>query len=319
MKSLRIVAIVLILACLCPILGGCQRRDKDLKMGLGIVASQKEGKASFSVTVCAVVVDRKGEIRQIALDVIDCSATVGSNGSVSAPKSYESKQQKGYFYGMQGYSGIDKEWNEQAEGFCYFAKGKTAEKLTGLVDDKGQATDSALKSICTIGIGDFVKAAVRAINNADVAVDAESTVSLGLYAVDHGSASASDTAAGKYAVDLNVAAVAAKDGIIDSLVTDVLQMSASVSATGAVSAAGALKTKDELGDEYGMKSAWGSQREWYEHNDAFCAYAKGKNASALLGLPDASGKPTDADLLTTCTIGVSELCRAVVMALNAQN
>ena len=34
---------------------------------------------------------------------------------------------------------------------------------------------------------------------------------------------------------------------------------------------------------------------------------------------DASGKPTDADLLTTCTIGVSELCRAVVMALNAQN
>lgn len=74
-----------------------------------------------------------------------------------------------------------------------------------------------------------------------------------------------------------------------------------------------FKTKNMLGDDYGMKSASPIGKEWYEQAQAFAEYCKGKTVSVLESSLGGDGKI--ADLQASCTVKTADLVRAVKSAV----
>ncbi|MBR6776170.1 MAG: hypothetical protein IKM27_00335 [Clostridia bacterium] len=74
-----------------------------------------------------------------------------------------------------------------------------------------------------------------------------------------------------------------------------------------------FKTKNMLGDDYGMKSASPIGKEWYEQAQSFADYCKGKTVNVLEGSLDGDGKI--ADLQASCTVNTADLVRAVKSAV----
>ena len=107
------------------------------------------------------------------------------------------------------------------------------------------------------------------------------------------------------------------DGKIAQIKIDSVDLSAEYTADGKAVAAASLKTKLELGDEYGMKgeNSWESKHEWYEHAAAFEAACVGKTVAAIAGLADEAGKPGEALSGAGCTINVADFVKAVDAAV----
>ena len=77
-----------------------------------------------------------------------------------------------------------------------------------------------------------------------------------------------------------------------------------------------VKTKRQLGDDYGMKAASGIGKEWFEQAANMEDYLAGKNAGEVTGIAvDGDGKPTDPDLLAGVTISVDGYQTAAVKAM----
>lgn len=81
-----------------------------------------------------------------------------------------------------------------------------------------------------------------------------------------------------------------------------------------------VKSKNELGDAYGMRAASAIGKEWYEQAAAFAASVIGKTAGEVATTPmDETGKPTEPDVLAGVTVTVTDMVAAVVKAAgNAQ-
>ena len=74
-------------------------------------------------------------------------------------------------------------------------------------------------------------------------------------------------------------------------------------------------TKNELGDNYNMKTYGGAIAEWYEQIDAFEAYCIGKTLQEIqAGALTAEGYAADADLATSATINLSDYVSALLAA-----
>ncbi len=72
-------------------------------------------------------------------------------------------------------------------------------------------------------------------------------------------------------------------------------------------------TKNMLGDDYGMKTASGIGKEWYEQAQSFADYCKGKTASEVENGIGEDGKI--ADLNASCTIKATNFVNAVKAAV----
>lgn len=152
------------------------------------------------------------------------------------------------------------------------------------------------------------------------------TVKTGVGVVSSISSSTEPTAdkAGNAQVDSTVAAVlVGTDGKIVNCKIDVAQTRIAFDATGAITTPldNAYKSKQELKEEYNMKSASKIGKEWYEQADAFAAYVVGKTVDEIKGIAlSAEGTPTAADLTSSVTIHAGDLIAAVVKAVsNAQD
>ena len=75
-----------------------------------------------------------------------------------------------------------------------------------------------------------------------------------------------------------------------------------------------LRTKTEMGDDYGMVAAGASTMEWYQQVEAFENYVVGKTADEVRAIEMTDGKATDADLSAGCTIAVGGFIEAVASA-----
>ena len=66
------------------------------------------------------------------------------------------------------------------------------------------------------------------------------------------------------------------------------------------------KTKQELGEEYGMKAASSISKEWNEQADAIAEYVIGKTGAELETIEVADdGKAKDVDLVSKATMAIS--------------
>ena len=135
-----------------------------------------------------------------------------------------------------------------------------------------------------------------------------------------GSAAATAEANGKADYDITVAAVTVdENGVIQSCVIDSIGTSVAFDAAGLpvdFDAAKAILTKNELGDNYGMKAYGGAAFEWYEQAAALASYAVGKTVEELrAGAVDETGHAVDADLATSATIYLEGYVSAIENAV----
>ena len=76
-----------------------------------------------------------------------------------------------------------------------------------------------------------------------------------------------------------------------------------------------LATKQELGENYGMKAYGGSKLEWNEQADAFAKVTIGKTLQDVKALIADDGKGNDEVITAGCTIYVSDFIKAVEKAV----
>ena len=105
------------------------------------------------------------------------------------------------------------------------------------------------------------------------------------------------------------------DGKLAGVTLDELELSVSADSTGKVTTPTDTRTKRQKGKDYPLAEVSGLKKGWAEQADAFGSWLEGKTPDEVKKLKtDADGKPTEADLLSGCTIAVDRYRDAVVKA-----
>ena len=291
-----------------------------LKTGLYIAAgigesksatAEETGEAKYDLTIVAVLVDDAGIIHDCIIDSVGASVKFDNTGAITTDLTAPilTKNELGADYGMVAWGNAIAEWDEQAAALANYAIGKDAVALRqGAVDETGYAADADLASSATIYLGGYVEAIELAVGNAKhLGAQSGDTLKLAVNSSAKSSAPAAADAAGNAQLDVDVAAVSMNGETITSCYIDSVQAKVAFDTTGAITSeiGGAVSTKNQLGEQYGMK-AWGNAiAEWDQQAAAFAAYVTGKTAAEVAGIAvDEGTKPTDADLATSVTIAI---------------
>ena len=134
------------------------------------------------------------------------------------------------------------------------------------------------------------------------------------------SVSATADKAGEAKYDVTLAAVTVDDkGVIASCVIDSIPATVAFDASGAVTSdlTAAIKTKNELGDAYGMVAWGGAKAEWDAQAAAFAQYVTGKTAAEVAGIAiTETTKPADGtDLAASVTITIGGFQALIAKAM----
>ena len=77
----------------------------------------------------------------------------------------------------------------------------------------------------------------------------------------------------------------------------------------------AIKTNNELGDDYGLKEVSGIGKEWYEQAAAFAQYVKGMTTEEVGNIKvDEQNYPTEADLKATVSMSIGNFIKGIEKA-----
>ncbi|MEN6313096.1 MAG: hypothetical protein ABFD25_02485 [Clostridiaceae bacterium] len=303
---------------------------EGVKTGLAVISSiakstdagEKDGLAEVDSTIVAVMVDSTGKIANCKIDAVQTKINFSKEGKITTPldTAFKTKQELGTAYGMGKASKIKKEWNEQANAFAAYVTGKTVDEVKGIaVNAEGVPTAAELTSSVTVHIADFVAAIEKAVANAkDLGAKSGDKLGFGAVTVINKS---TDAAADKeglaQAYSTYTAATFGADGKITSSIIDASQSNVNFSKDGKITSdkAAVLKTKNELGPEYGMAKASKIKKEWNEQADAFAKYVVGKTAAEVKGIAvNAEGVPTAAELTSSVTIHVDDFMTIIEKA-----
>lgn len=281
-------------------------------------SSEGDGAAQADILLVAVTVDDDGVIDSCIIDSIQAKIGFNAQGALTTPldTAFATKLELGDDYGMRAASPIGKEWNEQANALAGYVAGKTVDELKGIaLDDSGHAVDEPdLTASVTIGISDLLEGVEAAVANA-AHLGASKGDKLGLAAETNMASSkdASSEEEGLAQAYATFAVTTTGGGVITSCLIDALQANVSFDTAGQITTdlASVPKTKNQLGDDYGMASASSIGKEWYEQAAGFCQYVTGKSADDVAGLAvNGEGKAADADLAAV-TLGLGDF-QAVV-------
>ncbi|MDO5400124.1 MAG: hypothetical protein Q4F17_03975 [Eubacteriales bacterium] len=296
-----------------------------VKTGLAIVANvgksvsaTAEAPASidYDVTLVAVNVDDSGVIQSCIIDGIKStvSAELDADGNyVALENPVQTKNELGENYGMVAYGNAVAEWDQQAAALAAFAVGKTVEELkSGAIDETGYAPDgSDLATSATIYLGGYVSAIEKAVANArhlgaqagdELKLVSDNTVSVSdVHDAENG------THTGLAQLDATVLAMTMNGDTITSAAIDAVQAKVSLDDAGTITTdvTAPVATKNELGENYGMKAWGGAIAEWDEQAAAFAAYITGKTPTEVAGIAvNEKTAPAEADLTASVTIAI---------------
>ena len=280
--------------------------------------AEADGNATTDISLIAVTVTEEGVIESCEIDAIQGKVTFGADGQLtSEPGEVLSKMELGEAYGMKGFSPIGKEWNEQVEAIEKYAVGKTVEELkTNAIDETGVVKDADLASSATIYMGSFIWGIEAAVNNAQyLGAGSGDELVITSTATSVSSKSAGEEA-GCAQVDANVAVITRNGDVITSCIIDAVQSKAEFGADGVVTTeAGAVSSKNQLGENYGLKAFSPIGKEWNEQAAAFAQYATGKTAEEVLGMAlTETTAPAEADLASSVTIAVGDFMKLIEKA-----
>ena len=349
MKKILSLALVLVMVLSVAALVGCSGDKKPagndaagLKFGLGVVANfgeakdaegETNGAGEFNTTAVAVLLDAEGKIVSIDLDTAQIKTAWTSEGKIVATEDLRTKYEKGTDYGMAAYGkkhdgsdGKALEWNEQADAFMATAKGKTLAEVKAFMAEDGYAQGDLATAGCTIHVTDFVAALEKAVNSAaDSKATANDKLSVALVSSpSYSNKDASAEGDGLAQIDTTVAAVVTgADGKVVVAKTDCTQgkMTFDVAGKSTLDATVEVKTKLELGTDYGMAAygtrhdgSEGAVKEWNEQAAAFDAALVGKTSADFAALAGDDGY-AQGDLATAgCTMAIGDMIKAATAA-----
>ena len=292
-----------------------------LKTGMALVTSVSDSKSAaadangegkYDVTMVAVLVDDNGVIQDCIIDGIASSVTFDAAGAITSDLTAapQTKNELGENYGMVAWGGAVAEWDAQAAALAKFAVGKTVEELrSGAIDETGKApAGSDLATQATIYLGGYVSAIEKAAANAQhLGAQSGDTLKMACLTGIADSTSADAENAGNAQLNVDLAVLTMNGETITSCVIDSVQAKVAFDATGTVTSdvTAAVKTKNELGPDYGMVAWAGAVAEWNEQAASFAAYVTGKTAAEVAGIAVNEGtKPVEADLAASVTIAI---------------
>lgn len=303
--------------------------EGSVKTGLAMIpsvskskdAGEEDGLAQADIAIAAVTVDADGKIMACAIDAAQVKINFGKDGKITTDLATEfaSKQELGEGYGMKNASGIGKEWNEQADAFAAYCVGKTVEEVNGIaLTESGTAKDEELAASVTLSLGGFQAIVAKAVENAtESGASANDKLGLGVVTNIAKSKDAGDEDGLAQAYVTVTATTVDADGKITSCVIDAVQANVNFDATGKITTDlnAEIKTKNELGDDYGMKKASSIGKEWFEQAAAYAAYAVGKTADEVNGTAVTEGAPSDADLAASVTVHITDFNTVITKAV----
>jgi predicted ATPase len=321
----RLLSLVICIALVMTMFTACGA--KGVKTGLAVVSSagsskeateEKDGTAQVDSTAVAVLVDDKGVIKNIVIDVVQTKFNFSATGEITTDlgKTFDSKKELGDAYDMRKASNIKKEWFEQAKALEEYVTGKTLSEVKGIAIEDGYPTSEDLTSSVTMKIDSMILAIEKAVNNAkDLGAKAGDQLGLGITS-GSGSKTANATAENDGTVQAysHYSAVSFdKSGKITSSIIDASQTNVTFSTEGKLTSNlnGDFKTKLELGDAYDMRKASNIKKEWFEQSEAFCEYVKGKTVSDVKGIALSEGYPADEDLLSSVTMHITDFVTVI--------
>ena len=341
-KKIIVLAMSLVLAV--SVLAACGRGAKTtpggdgdgsaaggLRTGLAVISSiakstdagEKDGLAQVDSTVAAVTVDADGRIVNCVFDAAQTKINFSADGKIFTPLTtvYRTKQELKTEYGMGKVSRSGKEWNEQADAFAEYVKGKTINEVKGIaLNEAGAPAAAELSSSVTMHVTDLIAALEKAVNNAqDLGAKAGDKLGLGVVTtIDKSADAAADKEGLAQAYSTYTAVTFGADGRISSSVIDASQSNVNFNASGKLTTDlqnAKLQTKNELGDQYGMRKASGIGKEWNEQAAAFAEYVKGKTVSEVKGIAmNEEGAPSATELSSSVTIHVTDLITVIEKA-----
>jgi len=333
----RIISLILVLAMSLFAFAGCAKGETQspvvnepktgepstgdaVKTGLAVITSiekskdataDAEGFGQSDSVVVAVTVDKDGKVVKAAIDTAQTKINFSTEGKVTSDLSsaYKSKQELKDEYGLKGASTLNKDWYEQANSLADYFAGKTVDEIKAIpTDTAGVPTDADLVSSVTIKINDYKEAVEKAVANAqDMGATADDKLGLGINTTIDKSKDAVAGAEGQtQAYSVYTATTFDATGKITSNVVDASEATVKFDDTGKISTdlTVPVKTKVELGDEYGMIGASKIGKEWYEQAASFSEYVLGKTSEEVVAMAVEGGKATDADLVSSVTIGI---------------
>ncbi|MFV0342481.1 MAG: hypothetical protein ACK5JH_06245 [Anaerocolumna sp.] len=301
-----------------------------VKTGLGVVssiakskdASTEDGVAQVDSYVAAVLVGADGKIVDCAFDAAQTKINFSAEGKLTTDLAteFKTKQELGTEYGMLSASSIGKEWNEQADAFAAYVIGKTIDEVKGIaVTEEGVATDADLAATVTVKLGTFISALEKAVATAqDLGATSADKLGLGVATNIAKSKDAGEEAGVAQAYSNYAAVTTDGSGKITSCAIDASQSNVNFDATGVVTSdlAGELKTKQELGADYGMVANSSIGKEWFEQANALAAYVAGKTIDEVKGIAlTEEGTPADADLASSVTVHIGDYTNVIDKAV----
>jgi hypothetical protein len=323
-KLIAVLLVVLLVSAIC----GAANTGK-VKTGLAVVtelnkstdAGAKPGLAETDSTVVAVTVDGNGKIVRCVIDGVQSKINFDASGKLITPvdTKFPSKDELGKGYGELKASKIGKEWNEQAAAFAKYVEGKTVKELKGIAVDEGKhATGSDLKASVTISIGEFIEAIEIAAAQAKD-LGASSSDVLGLGVVTNMAHSVNAGAKPGLAEGYSYYMAITKDSKskITSCLIDATQGQVNFNTSGKITTnlKVRVKTKDELGQAYGLKKASKIGKEWNEQAASFAKYVTGKTPDQVANIAvNKEGHATGSDLQASVTIGILDFQAALAKA-----
>lgn len=300
--------------------------EGGVKTGFGVgfsnynsrdVDEDMDGKVDTQAYAAAVTVDKDGKVVKCTIDAMMSVFDFNEEEILTGPETvFKTKNELGDDYGMRKASPIGKEWNEQAAAFAEYCVGKTADQIRNIaVSDDGVATDKNLASSVTVPVSGYQNPVLMAIENAvELGAQASDTLGLGIVGTGEQTVVKEDDGIPATAVAYNHYCVVTldADGKITSCFYDASQGKFKVEGGKITTDLNAeIKTKNQLGDEYGMRKASPIGKEWNEQADAFAKYVTGKTLSEVTGMSLKDNAPDVADLASTCTMHVNDMITAL--------
>ena len=279
--------------------------------------------AQVDIHVAAVTLKEDGTIAKVQIDAIQVKNSVDATGALAedAKVEFTSKYDLKEGYNMKNASPIGAEWYTQVDNFEQWCEGKTLDQVKAGIGADGYPADDALKTGCTIQMGDITAAVADACAKA-VATDATTadTLGLGLIGEMNKPANATAEAAGTFQAYVNFACTTQNaNGEITSVLIDSIQASPTWGTDGILTTdvEQDVRTKYTKQGDYGMQPASSLEKgEWFQQIDAFKQTILGKKAADVTAIAvDESGYPTDDTLRTGCTMKISAYKTVVVKSL----
>ena len=304
------------------------------KMGMAVMTSlskskdagEKDGVAEVDSTVVAVLLDKDGKIQRCVVDAVQAQIGFDDKGKLTLPPTmvFKTKNELGVDYGMKKASGIGREWYEQAAAFAKYVEGKTPDEVKNIkVDDRNSPTEADLKASVTISVGSFMETIEKAAAAAqEGGASPADILTVGVVTTMAKSADATAEKAGVAEVDSTyVALTRDAGGKITACIIDGTQSKISFTAQGKITTdlSETPKTKNELGEAYGMKKASGIGKEWNEQAAAFAEYVTGKTPAEIAGIAvDEKGYSVASDVKASVTIKIIDFKAAIAKATSSQ-